>query len=173
VQGSFPWDQTWSELFSGQTHASTRQRRYGEDNSPLSAWLRRLGTGENTPLSARQHKISITDIDVYLSRRIGEKEHWMLIEFKSRGAKLLRFQELMLKQLDQIFTYALRYGFMASVYRGIHLVQASGAAIETSQLWLDGHPVSQKDLILFCRFEQPADWYIRRPWLAKHRDLPA
>lgn len=144
----------------------TRPRRFGVDASPLGRFFRALGTGPGAPLEAWGLRLSVIDIDLYVSRRLRDgREHWMLLEAKSFGRPLGSAQARMLRQLDGALRFAVAAGYGGTVYRGIHLVQCSNAEILTSSsLWIDGYPCTLDDLLSFVRFEAPDFWYDRRPW---------
>jgi hypothetical protein len=147
-----------------QHDRAVRQRRHGIDHSPLNRWLRAKG-GPGGPLNPVTFRLSVTDVDTYVSRNVGGVEHWLLCECKSNGASMEPSQQYRLQELDRALTFALEQGYDGSRYRGVHLLQLSGLEIETSQhLWLDGVPVTEADLIRFFRMEAPAEWYDRRPW---------
>jgi hypothetical protein len=151
-------------MVATQHERAVRRRKHGVDQSPLNRWLRARGApGE--PLHPVVFRLTVVDIDAYVSRNVDGIEHWLLCECKSNGATMTPAQRYRLFELDRALSFAVAHGYDGSRYRGVHLLQLSGLDIETSQsLWLDGFPVTERDLVRFFRMEAPAEWYERRPW---------
>lgn len=121
----------------------TRQEMTGKRDLWFSGWIRRMLPDSSTGFL-------VSDLDFilwnYNTRRL------MLIEVKTRGAKMRFWQEGLFNTLDQILTIG---SSTAGVdYLGFHCIRFENTTFSDGRCMIDGELVTESELIDYLRMAQ-------------------
>jgi len=131
-------------------------------NNPFNLWLHKKGI--EGVLDSKQLSLSVVDIDLVISRRIGRRQYWMICEFKLLGDDISYAQSQILKMLQAAIKPIIEINVWGQicqcVFCGVHVIRANRRDIEqATEIWIDNRKVTHDDLLRFVKFEAPWDWY--------------
>lgn len=123
----------------------TRQEVTNTRDLRFSGWIR-----TNLPDSATGFMVS--DIDFLLFNF--KTNIWIMLEIKTRSAKLRHWQREMYNNLDEIISAGVNALGNKIEWRGVHVVTFENTFFDDGKCYLDDHEISEEELkyYLSCNF---------------------